>query len=131
MPLLDVSFMTTDPMLADTVAVRRRLNVIGNDGRVTAIPDQLFPNVVGVVTQQDTSMLMRAEDGQSFPKRIFFATKFKLLEAVQGNPGNQPDEVTWRGLIYTVESVLPYPQYGAGTYEVICEFRGVIPAVAQ
>ena len=131
MPLLDVSFMTSDPFLAGTVDVRRRLNVVGDDGRVTAAPDRLFPGVAAVVTQQDASTLMRAEDGQSFPKRIFLATRFRMVEAVSGNPGNQPDEVTWRGLVYTVESVLPYPQFGAGTYEVICEYRGAVPPLAQ
>lgn len=125
MPMLDVSFMTEDPMLADTFQVRRKLNVVGNNGRAQQTPDSFFPSVVGVVTQQSTSELMMAEDGQTFPKRIFIASKFQFVGIATDYQG---DEVTWRGVVYICESSLPYPQYGNGVYEAICTFRGNVPA---
>lgn len=124
MPQLDVSFMTTDPMLADTFAVRRKLNVVGTDGRAKQVPDTLFPKVRGVVTQQDASILLQAEDGQSFPKRIFIASRFQFIAAATDYTG---DEVTWNGIVYICSSSLPYSRFGAGTYEAICDFRGNIP----
>lgn len=127
MPLLDVSFMCEDPMLADTFDVRRRLNVMGVDGRVTATAGQLFVGVVGVVTQQGVATLMRMEDGQSVPKRIFIASRFQFITESLGSPGNQPDEITWNGILYYVEESLPYSRYGAGFYECIAQFRGVVP----
>lgn len=124
MPLLDVSFMVEDPMLADTFDVRRRLDVVGQNGRVTAGNDQLYKNQLGVVTHQDPSTLVRAEDGQSVPKRILIVSRFSFIAQAQGK---QPDEVLWNNCIYTVESSLPYSRYGAGFYEAVAEFRGATP----
>jgi len=125
MPLLDVSFMCQDAMLADTFAVQRRLNTMGSNGRVVATAGTLYPTVKGVVTQQDPADLMRTEDGQSVPKRIFLASSFQLMSATLTN---QPDEITWNGIVYTVQEVFPYSQFGKGIYEAIAVFRGTIPA---
>lgn len=124
MPLLDVSFMTTDPMLADRFTLNRRLNVMGLDGRVLANPDQVFENCLGVITYQDPADLIRTEDGQSVPRRIFIATRLQLVVA---GPNYQPDEIEHNGCLYTMVQVMPYSQYGAGMYEGIAEYRGPIP----
>lgn len=124
MPLLDVSFVLDDVMLADTFDVQRRLNTVGSNGRVTATPDEVFLGVGGVVTQQSSSDLMRTEDGQTIPKRIFIASRFQFMAVTSTN---QPDEVTWDGVVYTVTSSLPYSRYGSGFYECVAEYRGPIP----
>lgn len=124
MPQLDVSFMTMDPMLADSFEVTRRLNVMGNDGRVTAVPDTQYSDLRGVVTQQDPADLIRTEDGQTIPRRIFIASTFQFLAAA---PGQQPDEITWDENVYTVSEVFPYSRFGVGTYECIAEVRKMIP----
>lgn len=125
MPQLDVSFMTSDPMLSDVFDVRRRLNIVRQNGRVDAVPDQLFVGMQGVVTQQDPSELMKTEDGQEMPRRIFIASTFQFIATA---PGYQADEITWNGIVYTVTSVLPYSRFGNGTYECIAQFKGPIPA---
>lgn len=124
MPLLDVSFMTVDPMLADVFTLNRRLNVVGQDGRVQAKPDQVFVDCLGIITYQDPSDLLRTEDGQSLPRRIFIATCMQLIAT---GPEYQPDEIEHNGCLYTMTSALPYSRYGAGMYEGVAEYRGPIP----
>lgn len=124
MPLLDVSFMTYDAMLSDVFDVLRRLNTMTQLGRVQAPIDYVAKNVAGVVTQQDPADLIRTEDGQNIPKRIFFATQYQVIAAAEGQ---QPDVIKWNGVYYTVVSSLPYSRFGDGFYEVIAEFRGTIP----
>lgn len=124
MPLLNVAFMTTDPMVADCFDVRRRLNVVGLNGRVSAEPDQLFQGMLGVVTQQNPADLIKTEDGQSIPRRILICSPFQFIAIA---PGQQPDEVTWNGTVYLVTESLPYSRYGEGHYEAIAEYRGPVP----
>lgn len=124
MPLLDVSFMLDDPMFSDEFSVTRRLNTMGTNGRVTAEPDEVFDGLTGVVTQQDPSTLLRAEDGMTLPRRIFIASRFQFIALA---PGYQPDEITWNGTVYTVTSSLPYSRYGSGFYEAIAEVRKAVP----
>lgn len=120
MPLLDVSFVVDDPMFADWVAVQRRNDVVGTNGRTVPTVYQTFPRVRGVITQQDPQELMRRDDSQSVPRRIFFATRFQCRGASQeGDASYQPDLITWNGTIYTVQEVLSYSRYGRGIYEVI------------
>lgn len=124
MPQLDVSFMVSDPMLADGFTVTRRLNSMGTNGRVTATEDEVFDDLLGVITQQNPSDLIRTEDGQRIPRRIFIASQFQFIALA---PGSQPDWVTWNGTVYTVTECFPYSRYGAGFYEALAEFRGPIP----
>lgn len=128
MPFLDVSFVTQDPMLADRFDVRRRLDVVGLNGRVSATPDQFYTGLIGVITLEEpvgtTNNLIRTEDSQSVNRRIFVAAKFQFIDA---SNGRQPDEITWDGEIYTVEKAVPYSRYGNGIYECIAQYRGPIP----
>lgn len=125
MPLLDVSFMIDDPMFSDEFKVMRRLNLVGTDGRLSAdTSDEEFDDLNGVVTQQDPADLIRTEDGMTVPKRIFIASRFQFIAA---SPTNQPDEVTWNGVKYSIVNSLPYSRYGEGFYEAIAEFRGAVP----
>ena len=120
MPLLDVSFVVDDPMLSDVFAVQRRNDVIGDSGRPLPTVYQTFPKVRGVVTQQSPAELLRRDDSQIVPKRIFIATRFQIRGASRDERGSyQPDWITWAGVVYTVEEVLPYSRYGRGIYEVI------------
>ncbi len=123
MPMLDVGFMTADPMLADGFTLRRRLNVMGDNGRVLANPDQVF-ECMGVITYQDPADLLRTEDDQTLPRRIFIATRQQLIAE---GPDYQPDEIEHNGCLYTLESALPYSRYGAGLYEGVAIYRGPIP----
>lgn len=122
MPMLDVSFVTRDPMLADCFAVTRRTDVIGANGRTTPTASETFEGLVGVVTQQDPAELMRREEGQTVPRRIFVASMFAFRGASKSADGAtmyQPDVIRWNGTDYTVVQVFPYSRYGQGVYECV------------
>lgn len=124
MPELDVSFMTFDPMLADSFYVTRRVETVGANGRVTVTPT-VIANLIGVITQESPADLMRNPDLQNVPRKIFGASIFAVRNAVNGN---QPDIVTWNGSDYVVKEVLPYSRFGAGTYEWIAETQQAMDA---
>lgn len=125
MPSLDVSFVLTDPMIADTFDVKRRGSQVGEDGRVVPY-ERLIRNQKGVITQQDASVLMRAEDAQLVPKSIFIATRFQAMAG--GTESHLPDLIIWDGGTYEVTSCLPYRKYGRGFYEVIAVIKtGINP----
>jgi hypothetical protein len=127
MPLLDVSFVTQDPMLSDVFAVQRRDDVVGENGRTLPTVYQTFTRVRGVITFQSPGDLLRRDDSQSVPNRIFIATKFKIRKAsVENGRSYQPDLITWDGIVYTVEEVMPYHRYGKGVYEVIASSQNAM-----
>lgn len=115
MPQLDVSWVVTDPMLADGFSITRRQETVGPDGRPSITPTS-FPNLVGVVTQSEPSTLQRDDDSQQVPRAISIVTKFAARGAVVGY---QPDIVTWNGQDYLVTNCLPYNRFGAGFYEIL------------
>lgn len=124
MPLLDVAFILDDALFQDGCSVRRRANIVGDNGRVSPLGEEFFNDVGVVVTQQSPQDLMKTEDGQMIPRRIFLASRFQFIALA---PGFQPDEIVWNGVAYTVTESLPYSRYGDGFYEVIAEFRNAIP----
>lgn len=115
MPLLDVSWVTKDPMLTDTFCVTRHEETVDEQGRTQTTPIG-HPGLLGVVTQQDPAELMRREDGQFVPRSIFVASMFCFRGAVEGF---QPDRITWNGTEYMVKQVFPYSRFGAGVYECV------------
>ena len=115
MPMLDVSFLTVDPMLADTFNVARRTEVVGADGR-PAITSVTTTGVLGVVTQEDPSKLTRSDDSQIADRCISVVTQFALRGVTSGF---QPDLIIWNGTTYLVNSVKPYSRFGAGMYEAL------------
>lgn len=125
MPMLDVSWVVQDPMFADTFQVDRREDRVGSNGRTAPTVVATFMDVVGTVTQQDPQMLMRKDDSQIIPRRIFIASTFAFRGASKDGPplpvGYQPDLVTWNGTQYVVTEVLSYQRYGGGITEVICD----------
>lgn len=118
MPQLDVSFVVSDPMLADSFSVTRRTDVVDDKGRTTPTPIEIFDNLVGVITQQDPADLMRRDDGQMVPRMIFVASRFIFRGA---SVGYQPDIITWNGSDYTVKHVMNYSRFGNGINEVVAE----------
>lgn len=123
MPQLDVSFMTADPMLSDAITVTRRKDVVGINGRTTPTVERVFNNIRAVVTQADPAAIMRREEGQIVPRRIFVASTFAFRNASKGASGvnNHPDIITWNSCDYLVGEVLPYSRFGGGTFEVIAD----------
>jgi len=118
MPRLNVAFMTRNTMLADTFDVKRRADVVGSNGRTTPTQNQILKCQRGVVTPQDPGDLIRNDDGQMVPRKIFVATTTQIL---QSSAGQQPDLILWNSLTYVVTSVQPFSRFGEGTYQVMAE----------
>ena len=118
MPMLDVSFMTSDPMLSDTFTVTRRIDAIDTHGRTVISVESVNPGIVGVITQQDPADLMRRDDGQMVPRQILVCSTFIFRGA---SKGYQPDVITFDGTDYTIKHVMNYSRFGGGTIEVIAE----------
>jgi hypothetical protein len=115
MPNLDVSEVLFDPDLADTFDVRRRSEVVGDDGR-PSIGERTFPRIVGVITPEPPADLVRRDDGQMTTHKISVVTMFRLRSASEGS---QPDQVLYGGATYTVTTVLPFSRFGKGFTEAI------------
>lgn len=134
MPQLDVSFVTQDPMLADVFNVKRRTQTIDSHGRMSATVTSTSLAVVGVVTQQDPVELMKRNDEQHVPRRIFVASIFAFRNASKSADGAtqyQPDIIRWPvnadgsdavgATDYVVAQVYPYSRFGPGMYETVAE----------
>lgn len=117
MPQLDVSFVVCDPMLADSFSVTRSAETVDANGRMVA-STTTTPDVIGTVTQQDPTDLLKRDDGQMVPRLIFVASSFAFRGAVAGF---QPDTITWNGSDYKVKQVYPYSRFGHGIYECVAE----------
>jgi len=115
-PLLDVAFLTLDPDFASSFRVVRRTEVVGTTGRNT-FTNQLFKNVIGVITAGNDNSLDRREAFQVQPRTISVVTKFLLQGETEGK---QPDIVWWRGSPYIVNTVESYAHFGAGFHEAMC-----------
>lgn len=114
MPWLDVSDIVLCPEFADTVTVTRRAETIDGHGRSVITPTTF--SAIGVVTAQSPSQLNRRDDAQLIDRAISFVTKARVYSAVAGF---QPDQILYNGVVYTVDSVLPFTRYGAGFVEVL------------
>lgn len=123
MPGLDVSWVVSDPMLADVISVVRRQDVRGTNGRAVPTVTETWPAITAVVTQQSPADLLRRDDSEIVPRRIFVASTFCFRGATRDAQGLNwmPDLITWNGTQYLVTEVLPYSRYGVGIYEVIAE----------
>jgi hypothetical protein len=114
----------SDPLLSQgDFTVVRRTEVVGTNGR-TSTTDETFPNVKGIVTQQDPADLMRREDGQLVPRSIFVATAFPMRNAAVGA---QPDRIIWDGTSYLVKQVMPYRR--SGLFEVVASSDTAVDTV--
>lgn len=124
MPFLDVSDVVIDPDLADVMTVTRRGEVVSQATGRSEATEQVFDDVIGVVTMQDPAELLRRDDSDTAPRLIFIATPF-LMRGVAS--GFKPDVITWPkagepgSTRYTVLKCYPYPRYGAGIHEVVAE----------
>ena len=115
MPLIDVSEVLVDPDLASRFTVIRRAETVGSNGR-SATTDTSFPNIVGVITMQSASELIRRDDGDMITRKISIVTPFRLRSAADGH---KPDQVVLDGITYTITEILPYHRFGAGFVEAL------------
>lgn len=115
MALLDVSEVLTDPDFCDTFPVKRRSEVMGNNGRMSV--DTKDMEGVGVVCVASPSDLRRLPEDQRTGRAISVVTQFRLRASA---PDYQPDLVGWQGDFYVVSDIQPYTHFGAGFVQAIC-----------
>lgn len=128
MPLLDLSFLTAEPLLADTFTVQRRAATIDQNGRANISAPQTFAGIMGGVSPTTPSDIARLPEDQRMAKTIRVITQFALQGALFG--GGIPDQVAWNGDTYVVLNVQDYSQYGAGFFDAICGITTPEPSVA-
>lgn len=124
MPLLDVSFVVNDPMLADAFVVRRYAETVDTGGRAGQVLQETFDPVIGVVTRESPDELMRTPDLSTVPSRIFVASMFAFRGPSRDAdlPATWPgDVISYLGTDYTVVKTQPYSQYGGGTHQCVAE----------
>jgi hypothetical protein len=117
MPLLNVSDVLLDPDFATRVTVIRRQEIIDEHGR-SQLKETAYHNVIGVQTRDHPNDLERHDDFEVMTSTISFITKFPLHGQV---PGYQPDVIILNGNHFLVRHLDPYPKFGEGFYEAICE----------
>lgn len=122
MPQLDVGFMLNEPMLSTTFTLRRRTSSEDIKGRVSW-STQDIPDVIGVITMQSPGDLMRRDDSQIVPRRIFIASQTQFVVIA---PNRQPDQVSWKGTWYTCEECYPYPEYGEGHWQAVFQSMNAV-----
>lgn len=132
-PFLDVSDITLDPDLADSVNVIRREAVVNAYGENTTPAPVRFDDIVGTVTQASPNDLMRAiPDYTAAGQVISFVTPFRLYgPAKDGLQRFQPDLIEWNGDIYIVKVLEPYTRFGAGQVQALCEQFNYVASVEQ
>ncbi len=115
-PLLDVSFVLTDPDFATSFDVYRRTETVGTNGRST-LSTKKYLGQTGVIYPDGDNTLNRGPSFQATPRSITVVCQFALQGEVQGR---QPDIVFWMGSHYLVRTVEPYGHFGQGFYEAAC-----------
>lgn len=128
MPRIDVSDIVRDPDLADVFNVTQRPEIIDPGTGRSSVGAVLHEGVVGGITMEDPAELMRRDDSDSAPRRIFVASTFRFRNACTEN-GQQykGDVITWPqpgqpgSTQYTVLKVYPYSRYGRGMTECVAE----------
>lgn len=115
MPWLDLSDVITDPFLADTFVVVRRMQIVNGQGETVIIPMGNF-GAVGVVTPTGNNSLVRAEAYESQADSIQIITMFRLRGASKDTAGInwQPDLVQWNGITYLIKTLNDFTRFGAG-----------------
>lgn len=114
MSFLDVSEVLSDPDIADGFVVKRRAQVMGQNGRAGVAVEDL--RGVGVICAASPNDLKRLPDEQHTERHISIITRFRLRATA---PDYQPDLVGWQGDFFIVRDVQPYTQYGAGFVQVL------------
>ena len=116
MALIDVSDLLLDADFTDSILVKRQSQSIDDNGRLVTT-DEIF-NVVCVVTPASPNELDRGEEFDVATRSINVVSKFRLIGE---SKGFKADIVTWRGNDYVVKTFEPFPQFGQGFYQTVCD----------
>lgn len=121
MPFLDLSDLILDPDFAGAmsqITVTRQAETVGSNGRASFTTSSFTP--LAVVAPAAGLKLDILPEAARTEGSISVITSFHLLQA---SASNAADQLTWRGVVYTVAHVSDWTQYGAGFIEAICTIR--------
>lgn len=115
MPWLDVSDVITDPFLADSFTVVRRMQTVNQQGETSILVMGSY-SAIGVVTPTGSNSLVRAEAYESQSDSVQIITMFRLRSASQDVAGInwQPDLIQWNGITYQIKTLNDFTRFGAG-----------------
>lgn len=127
MAQLDVSEVFDDDVLQDSFAVKRREQVVDNDGYASnnVTDDEGF----GVVCMASPNDLLRLPEEQRTTKTLSIVTRYPLRATA---PDVSPDLVGWQGSFFVVVNVEPYTHFGAGFVQALCSsqnYQDAAPAM--
>ena len=111
-----------DPLFWDDITVRRRQQVITQNGRVS-VQTTTFA-MQAVVVAASPNDLQRVPDYQQMGKAISI---YGIMPRLQGPALNvdgtqtQPDQVEWHGSLYVVRLLEDYSGYGRGFFHAVAE----------
>lgn len=119
--MIHLTHLTREPSFADTFAVIRRAETVGDDG-ISVLTPTTFPNLLGSICTAGGNDLERSADAGYSKKRISVVTQFKLRGAAIAGSGQnyQPDLIQWHGDYFIVETLDDYSSYGAGFVQAEC-----------
>lgn len=119
-------FRTLRPLAEkSTIAVERRVEVVGDDG-VLRLQVDTYQDIVAIVVDMPPNSLDRQADYQKADSTIEVSTNFPLYGPSQVEERNntstryQPDQLTWHGSTYLVVSVLDLSKRGRGFVKAVC-----------
>lgn len=107
------------------IIVTRSTPMVGDDGIRTAT-QQVFANVIAVVTQNDDINLLREASSQRLSGSITIHTKFRLTDSNEAQ-GLDADIVTYLGRLYTVVSIGDWSEWGAGFIMAVATLTEINP----
>lgn len=106
---IDVNDVMVDPEFATVFDVKRRTEVVNNQGR-TELTETMFPAIVGIITWTEAG-ISRGEDGTIVPQSLNVVTPFSLRDNSQGFAA---DVIVWQGEEYLVKSIKANRHLGRG-----------------
>lgn len=120
MAAIDVSDLLEDPDFASALAILRRSELVGDNGRTVITETAILPAPMGVVMPKDSviggNAIERAPDMQYRGAALLCYTKFRLRGPSLDANGQewQPDVVVWNGNRYVVTLINDYAHFGQG-----------------
>lgn len=120
MPLINLTVAFASPMLADTFAVIRRQQTVGNNGRASTVQTTI-PNLTGPVYPSTPDEFRMLPDLATNEKAITVVTNFALRgESEASGTDYLPDVVQWNGDNFKVAKVEDWSNYGPGFVMALC-----------
>ena len=124
MALIDTSELLLDPDFTDTITVVRTTQSMGSNGRVTDTAS-LITGVVAVVQPASGALQRLLPETSRAEGSIAVYTKYPLTQVTATLAA---DEILWGGVVYTVEVLNDFGNFGDGYKQAVCSLKSLVSA---